>query len=50
MYGQDYDDRLPVGLTQGNPLLNVVRAFGRMQNREVFTALRCACWELTTRC
>ncbi|NLC58055.1 MAG: prepilin-type N-terminal cleavage/methylation domain-containing protein [Armatimonadetes bacterium] len=37
MYGQDYDDRLPVGLTQGNPLLNVVQGlWPYVQNREVF--------------
>jgi prepilin-type N-terminal cleavage/methylation domain-containing protein/prepilin-type processing-associated H-X9-DG protein len=37
MYGQDYDEVLPVGATQGNSLLNIVQAFmPYVKNRPVF--------------
>lgn len=37
MYGQDYDELLPVGATQGNPLLNVVQGLEPyVKNRQVF--------------
>lgn len=36
MYGQDYDELLPVGSTQGNSLLNVVRALEPyVKNRQI---------------
>ena len=37
MYGQDYDELLPVGATQGNSLLNVVQAmWPYVRNRPLF--------------
>jgi len=37
MYAQDYDEKLPVGATQGNPLLNVVQAlWPYVRNRPIF--------------
>jgi len=36
-YGQDYDELLPVGATQGNPLLNVVQGlYPYVKNRQIF--------------
>jgi prepilin-type N-terminal cleavage/methylation domain-containing protein/prepilin-type processing-associated H-X9-DG protein len=37
MYGQDYDEQLPVGVTQGNPLWDVVNALmPYVKNRAIF--------------
>jgi prepilin-type N-terminal cleavage/methylation domain-containing protein/prepilin-type processing-associated H-X9-DG protein len=37
MYGQDYDELLPVGPTQGNPLLNVTQGLRPyVKNRQIF--------------
>jgi len=36
-YGQDYDELLPVGATQGNPLLNVTQGLEPyVKNRQIF--------------
>ena len=37
MYGQDYDELLPVAATQGNPMLNVVQGlWPYVRNRQIF--------------